>query len=80
MQLSADGQGRRSPFDRDHGPPLTRGSTARHRLTAWTPAGSLASLDIAAHRKVLVTIPLRPGARPTPADAASVPASIPVTG
>jgi hypothetical protein len=43
------------------------------------PAGSLASFGITAHGKVLVTIPLRPGTRTAPANAASAPASIPVT-
>jgi len=61
-------------------------TVTRSDLHAWYPAsvpfpaGSLASFDITAHRKVLVTIPLRPGTRPAPANAASVLASIPVTG
>jgi len=58
-------------------------TVTRSDLHAWYtasvpfPAGSLASFDITAHHKVLVTIPLRPGMQPTPANAASVPTSIP---
>ena len=43
------------------------------------PAASLVGFHITAHGNVLVTILLRPGPRPTPAHASSVPPSIPVT-
>jgi hypothetical protein len=43
------------------------------------PVASLVGFRITAHGKILVAILLRPGPRPTPAHAPSVPASIPVT-
>ena len=43
------------------------------------PAASLAGFDITVHGNVVVTISLRPGPRPAPAHASSVPASIPVS-
>jgi hypothetical protein len=43
------------------------------------PAARLAGFDITVHGNVVVTVSLRPGPRPAPAHASSVPASIPVS-
>jgi hypothetical protein len=77
VQLSAGGQGRRSPFDRDHGPPLTcvkHGMTPANRLDACRQPGQLRH---AAHRTGPGDHRAASRPRPTPANAASVPASIP---
>jgi hypothetical protein len=66
-------------------PPCGSWTVTRSDPHAWYPASvpfpaaSLASFRITTQGNVLVTISLRPGPRPTPAHASSVPASIPVT-
>ena len=57
MQLSADGQGRRSPFDRDHGPLLSRGSTAI--TVGWKPDGRRDRITVRGRTKTEVKDKLR---------------------